>query len=148
MAGKLKIGVDQDKCQATRVRAEKENSPKKLFKSRTNSATRTRSARLGAGGPGRQGWLAQTNCPEIAIAVTENNPAPESICPFLNLTNKQKGIILMSDTVSVMPNIPRLRTGPRFRPTIRSGRKIPFPIWGRTAQRKCPVVHTKRFLGC
>src|SRR5882672_7173835 len=63
-------------------------------------------------------------------------------------SNKPEDFALMSDPAHVMPDHPPVtdwvhdfdHTDPRWT-------ENPFPIWDEL-RAECPVVHTKRFLGC
>jgi ferredoxin len=68
MAGKLKIRVDQDKCQG-HARC-KSLAPELFNLDEFGNAHEIGDGSVPAGLEGKA-WLAQTNCPEIAIDVTE-----------------------------------------------------------------------------
>jgi hypothetical protein len=65
-----------------------------------------------------------------------------------DLSEQSRGKYPMSDSVSVLPDHPPVtdwvndfdHTDPRWT-------ENPFPIW-EELRAECPVVHTKRFLGC
>src|SRR6202043_505712 len=74
MSGKLKIRVDQDKCQGhARCKA---LAPELFELDEFGNAHEIGNGSVPAGLQDKA-WLAQTNCPEIAIEVTEEEAGPE-----------------------------------------------------------------------
>src|SRR3954449_3722009 len=76
MAGRLKVRVDQDKCQG-HARC-KSLAPELFNLDEFGNAHEVGDGSVPAGLEDKA-WLAQTNCPEIAIEVTEEGAAPDLI---------------------------------------------------------------------
>src|SRR6185503_6864063 len=106
MAGKLKIRVDQDKCQG-HARC-KSLAPELFDLDEFGNAHEVGDGSVPAGLEDKA-WLAQSNCPEIAIEVTEELlqcPIPPASCP--NIRRSPTG-----STISTTPIRPGRKT--RFR---------------------------------
>src|SRR5204863_7739873 len=78
MSGKLKIRVDQDKCQG-HARC-KSLAPELFELDEFGNAHEVGDGSLPAGLEDKA-WLAQTNCPAIPIEVPEASTSPQARCP-------------------------------------------------------------------